>query len=59
MTDRHKFGSGKILIEERILDEYLKIVNKNFGDLEKSKYSLTTVITDIPKTRIYEIENEK
>ena len=56
MTDRHKFGGGKILVEERIFREYLQIINKT--NLPKTDYKLTVVETEIPIERINELENE-
>src|SRR5690554_7373181 len=29
MSDRHKFGGGKIFVEKRILSDYLKIIGKS------------------------------
>ena len=57
MTDRHKFGSGKIFVERRILSDYLKLVNKS--ELPQSEYELTEVETEKPIERINELENEK
>ena len=57
MTDRHKFGSGKIFVEKRILSDYLKIINKS--ELPQSEYELTEVETEKPIERINELENEK
>ena len=57
MTDRHKFGSGKIFVEKRILSDYLKIVSKS--ELPQSDYELTDVETEKPIERINELENEK
>src|SRR5690554_3522175 len=57
MSDRHKFGGGKIFVEKRILSDYLKIIGKS--ELPKSEYELTEVETEIRIQRINEIENEK
>jgi hypothetical protein len=57
MTDRHKFGSGKVFVEKRILNDYLKIIGKS--DLSKTDYELTEVDTNKPIERINELENEK
>jgi len=38
MTDRHWAGSGIIQVEKRILEEYLKIVNRK--ELPKSGYEI-------------------
>src|SRR5690554_8001057 len=57
MSDRHKYGDGKIIVEKRIISDYLKIIGKS--ELPKSEYELTEVETEIPVQRINEIENEK
>lgn len=57
LSDRHKFGGGKILMEKRILSEYLEIIGKT--ELPKTDFELTEVNTEIPIERINEIENEK
>ncbi|HET8963513.1 MAG TPA: hypothetical protein VFM99_06435 [Chitinophagales bacterium] len=57
MTDRHKFGGGKIFVEKRILSDYLQIVGKS--ELPKADYELTEVETEKPIERINELENEK
>lgn len=56
MTDRHKFGGGKIFVENRILSDYLKIIGKS--ELQKSDYELTEVEIEKPIERIKELENE-
>ncbi len=56
MSDRHRFGSGKILVEKRILNEYLKIINRTA--LPKNKFDIVEVNTNIPTQKIYELENE-
>ena len=56
MSDRHKFGGGKIFVEKRILSEYLLIVGKS--ELPKTDYELTEVETEKPIERINELENE-
>ena len=57
MSDRHKFGGGKIFVEKRILSDYLKIIGKS--ELPKSEYELVEVEMEIPVERINEMENEK
>jgi len=57
LSDRHKFGGGKVLVEKRILSEYLKIIDK--AELPKTDFELTEVDIEIPIERINEIENEK
>ncbi|WP_200975403.1 hypothetical protein [Echinicola sp. 20G] len=57
MSDRHKFGGGKIYVEKRILNDYLKIIGKL--DLPKSEYELVAVETQKPTERINELENTR
>lgn len=54
-TDRHSFGNGQIQIEERIVDDYLAIINRK--SLDKSRFSICKVTEEIPITRIHEMEN--
>lgn len=56
MTDRHKYGGGKVLVEERILQEYLSKTKQQ--KLDSTKFSICQVNKEIPKERINEIENE-
>ena len=57
MTDRHKFGGGKIFVEKRILNDYLQTIGET--ELPKSGYELTEVDTEKPIEKINELENEK
>ena len=57
MSDRHKFGSGKIFVEKSILNDYLKIINKE--ELPKSRYEICEIQNYIPKERINDLENER
>lgn len=57
MTDRHKFGGGKILVEKRILRNYLLAIGKT--ELPKNGYELTEVETGKPIDSINELENQK
>jgi hypothetical protein len=57
MSDRHKFGGGKVFVEKRILNDYLQIIGKS--ELPKADYELTEVETEKPIERINELENEK
>ncbi|WP_178983645.1 mannose-1-phosphate guanylyltransferase [Winogradskyella helgolandensis] len=57
MSDRHKFGGGKIFVEKRILNDYLQTIGKT--ELPKSGYELTEVDTEKPIEKINELENEK
>ena len=46
MTDRHWAGGGTIYVEKRIVDDYLKIVDKQ--ELDKRKYKIVEIeLTDI------------
>jgi len=56
-NDRHKFGKGKILVENRILNEYLKGINQN--KLNPKQYEIVEVDETIPISKINEIENQK
>ena len=56
-SDRHKFGGGKIFIEKRILNEYLKIIN--IENLNSKLYEVIEVDEVIPITKINGIENQK
>ena len=55
--DRHKFGGGKIFIEKRILNEYLKIIGAQ--TLNLSHYEIIDVIEEIPISKFIEMENQK
>ncbi len=55
--DRHVFGRGRIIVEKRILSEYLGIVNKEM--LNNSLYIVDEVNETIPILKINKIENEK
>lgn len=55
MTDRHQFGGGKILVEKRILSDYLQTIGKS--ELPKSGYELTKVNTEKAIERINDLEN--
>ena len=57
MSDRHIYGNGKIFVEKRILNDYLKIVNKT--KLNEHDYELCEVDEELPITKINEIENQK
>ena len=55
--DRHICGNGKIQVEKRILNEYLKIVN--LESLNSKLYEIIEVNEEIPILKINEIENQK
>ena len=56
-NDRHTFGGGKIFVEKRILNEYLKIINQQILNL--NLYEITEVDEEIPISKINELENQK
>ncbi len=56
-TDRHQFGNGSIQIEERVVEDYLAVINQK--SLDKSQFSICKVNEEIPMTRIHEMENTK
>lgn len=57
MKDRHQFGNGKIHVEERILSNYLKILNCE--KLDSSKFELCKLIEEIPIEKVNEFLNSK
>ncbi len=57
MSDRHKFGGGKIFVEKRILSYYLRIIGKD--KLPKTGFELIEVDIKKPIKRINDLENEK
>src|SRR5690606_28127124 len=56
MSDRHKFGRGKIFVERRILNDYVQIIGKS--DLPIADYEMIEVETEKPIERINKLENE-
>jgi hypothetical protein len=57
MSDRHKFGGGKIFVEKRILKEYLQTIGKT--ELPKAGYGFIEVDTKKPIERINSLENSQ
>jgi len=57
LTDRHRFGSGKVMVEERIVQDYLDIIDRE--NLDRSKFEIVRVIEELPTERIKKLENEK
>jgi hypothetical protein len=55
-TDRHWAGSGKIMIEARVVDEYLKLTGED--KLDTSRFEVTTNIADTDIQRFHEKENK-
>ena len=56
LSDRHRFGGGKIYVERQILTEYLKILERT--ELPKNNYELIDIQTRTPKERINKLENK-
>ncbi|OIQ17662.1 MAG: hypothetical protein BM557_08205 [Flavobacterium sp. MedPE-SWcel] len=57
MSDRHSIGAGKIFVEKRIINNYLKIINQQ--KLNSTLHEpVDNIITEIPKKRINELENQ-
>lgn len=55
-TDRHWAGSGKIMIDARVVDEYLALVGKD--KLNMSRFELCTDIVETQIERFHEEENK-
>ncbi len=55
--DRHWAGSGKILIDEEVLNDYLALVD--FDSLDKTKFEIIKLNKNFDKTRFDELENKK
>jgi len=53
--DRHWTGSGKIMIDENIITEYLKLVD--FNVLDNKLYDIIKIEKKFDKTRFNKIEN--
>lgn len=53
--DRHWAGGGKIKIEERIIEEYLSIVD--FEIIDGSNFEIVN-IPETDKTKFHQLENE-
>ena len=54
--DRHWAGNGLIYIDNRIVNDYKKIINVDY--LDSKKYKVVDVIEKSPIERINELENE-
>lgn len=55
-TDRHWSGGGKIMIDRKVIDLYLSLVN--FNVLDKKHFELVDISTT-DKQRFAELENQK
>ena len=54
--NRHWAGSGKVMIDEDIVEEYLNVINQT--DLDKSKYDIISINKSFDKSRFDKIENQ-
>ena len=54
--DRHWAGGGKVMIDRKIVDKYLKMVD--FDILDESNFELVDILST-DKQKFAEIENEK
>jgi hypothetical protein len=55
-SDRHKSGSGEILIDTQVVDDYLEFINSE--NLDKSKFRIVD-ITPTDKSKFVQLENSK
>lgn len=55
--DRHWAGSGKVMIDEDVVDEYLKFTDST--ELDKSKYIIVSIEKLFDKSRFDKIENRE
>lgn len=56
-TDRHWDGSGKIIMDTKVVDEYLELIGKT--ELDTSKFILEEIPDCFPVERIHRRLNEK
>lgn len=56
LQDRHWAGNGIVFIEQRIVNDYLKLINAN--QLNPKKHKVISVIEKAPIERINAFENE-
>lgn len=55
--DRHWAGSGKVMIDEDIVQNYLHLTN--CSKLDKTKYDIISINKDFDKSRFNMIENQQ
>ena len=55
--DRHWSGNGKIIIDRKVIDNYLKIIGEE--KLDFKKFIIEDIEDIFPINRIKELENEK
>lgn len=53
--DRHPCGSGKIMIDERVVDEYLKLTHQT--TLNPRRFTIVQLEDSFPVDRIFQREN--
>ena len=53
--DRHWAGSGKILIDEEVINDYLSIVDSDA--LDKTKFEIVKIDKNFDKSRFNDLEN--
>jgi len=56
-SDRHIYGNGKVFVEKRILNEYIKIIN--YQNLNTKLYEIVEIEEEIPISKFNEMENQK
>ncbi|MDO0822533.1 mannose-1-phosphate guanylyltransferase [Desulfosporosinus nitroreducens] len=56
-SDRHWAGSGKILIDRKIVDEYLQITDQDTLDLKR--FEVIDIPDEYPISRINQLENKR
>jgi len=56
-TNRHWAGSGKILIDKYVINEYMRLTNQQ--SLPKSKFEIVELNNELPKDEIREVKNRK
>lgn len=54
-SDRHWAGKGKIMIDKKIVDEYLSLINKK--EIDKTKYQIISIEDNFPIDRINKLSN--
>ena len=55
-TDRHWSGSGKVVIEARVVAEYLEIVGRD--ELDPSRFVLSEPLAPADPAKFHALENE-
>jgi hypothetical protein len=55
--DRHWAGSGKVVIDRKVVPEYLSITGEK--ELNRSKFEVIDIPDEYPVDRVYQRENRK